>query len=122
MNFLRTPAPFPSTIMSLAPSEQFRYRGALIEAITVDPQSQTYTLSGVKEELFGTRKSPRAYGLPRDTPLPTAASALLSRLVPEEFSRYATPVPPAASAHLSPAHVQTPAPARSRSGAHRAGR
>jgi hypothetical protein len=133
MKFLRTPAPFPSTVISLAPEEMFRYRTTRIQSVTVDPAaSAPYTLSGITP---GTRRH-RTYTLPE---LPLAASELLRSQAASELQRFATPVPektlhPDAEAVLSrprttqvpeqPQHLAAatppPVPAPLRAGKHRA--
>lgn len=141
MKFLRTPAPFPSTVISLAPEEMFRYRTARIQSVTVDPAaSAPYTLSGITP---GTRRH-RAYTLPE---LPLGAPELLRSQAASELAaaaaaprpektlhpdaqallRPARPAPtvqvPAQRQHLAAATPPAPAPAPAaalRTGKHRA--
>lgn len=86
MQIQHTPAPFPSTILSLQPSEQFSYKGTTIQAVTLDPTNPAlpYTLSGESN-------GPRVYA---DLPtLPTITPELVRAAAARELALYATPVP-----------------------------
>jgi len=104
MQFLRVPAPFPSTIISLAPEEQFTYRRHTIQSVTVDPLAPTapYTLSGLSK----LRRNHQAFSL---SALPPQAPELLRSAAESELQ------PPAAvrPQHPDAQAVQTPTRLRS---------
>lgn len=100
MKIQHTPAPFPSTILSLTESETFRYRNTRIRAVTITPDSAApYTLSGES----GVLHRLRAFQTPD---LPAATPPLVASTALAEYARYATPVPRAAD-HPDAAAVRT---------------
>jgi hypothetical protein len=119
MKIQHTPAPYPSTILSLTPAEQFRYRSTTIQAITISPlpadAQAPYTLSG-ESALFHRLQTYTVQVLPPGIP------ALTRSVAEAELSRYATPVPRAAQ-HPDAEAVRTqrlaaPGPAPTTSQAH----
>lgn len=105
MQFLRVPAPFQSTVISLAESEQFTYRRHTIQSVTVDPLAPThpYTLSGISP----LRHNHQAFSLPE---LPATAPALVRAQAAQELARFTTPAPSlrAVPQHPDAQAVQTP--------------
>jgi hypothetical protein len=101
-----TPAPYPSTILSLSPAESFPYQDARIQAITLDPDASTYTLSGPRAEHPSGKL--RMYTLPRNTPLPPAIPQHIQTTLTAEFSRYATPALRAAQSRAPRQHLADP--------------
>lgn len=102
MQFLRVPAPFPSTVISLAPEEQFTYRRHTIQSVTVDPLAPThpYTLSGISP----LRHNHQAFSLPE---LPATAPALLRSQAQAELARFATPTARIRALHPDAEAVRT---------------
>lgn len=89
-----TPEPYASTILSLAPEEQFRYRGTTISAITVAQEYPYVVFSGTRrafssEGTFHTHvPDVAAQAIPLNRP---EVSAALS----EALQRHAPNMPPA---------------------------
>lgn len=115
MQIQHTPAPFPSTILSLAPNEQFSYKGTTIQAVTLDPTNPRapYILSGESR----IRHNARMFSvLPQ---LPDATPSLVRAAAARELARYATPAP-APKAHLQAVPSLPATPHTPRKGKHRA--
>lgn len=119
MKIQHTPAPYPSTILSLAPGEQFRYRGTTIHAVTISPlpadAQAPYTLSGESALLH--RLQTYTVSI-----LPPGIPPLTRSVAEGELSRYATPAaqhPDAEAVRTSqPQRLAAPGPAPTTSQAH----
>lgn len=87
-----TPAPYPSTILSLLPAEQFLYRDARIQAITVSPLPQDHAAPYILSGIVPNTTHLRTYQTPA---LPASAPAIVQAVAAAELRRYAVPAPPA---------------------------
>jgi hypothetical protein len=92
MQILRTPEPYPSTILSLTPAEQFRHDTATVQAITITPSEVTFS-------------GPDAQGQLHVHPLDTYAAIRAAQASPTAHE--------ALVAELQAGPSLTPAPARS---------
>lgn len=107
---LRTPAPYPSTILSLQPSEQFRTpRGTLVQTVTVSPTAPLLLLSGPAANplLPGSRRLRTESLRSLADPALTKAPAPVRQAVSQALAAYQIPAPPG---YTPPVPSLTPAP------------
>jgi hypothetical protein len=96
-----TPEPYASTILSLLPNEQFRYRGTRIQAITVAPDAPYVVFSGTSTSVLSNKFRTRT----PDSPMQAvpASRPQVQKALREALQRH-SPAPP------RPSELQAPRP------------